>query len=207
MSRAAKLVHRGLTLPEVMVAAFLMALFLGIVTRFFQIGQRVAGEELDRTHAEATLLALTRKLRSDLATASAGGLSLSEDGETLLIHPVEITDVGTVVYDSRLILWSYDATEKELERRVTESYSGFTFDGTPYKAPESVLVTLAGSSEFGRSALFRRLTKFQLSSVAGVTAPFIGPALNLEVEAEIPRSSTRNTVTLNSTFQLRNSGV
>ena len=201
-----RLGNRALTLAEVLVAAFLTVLLFGIVARFFQIGSRITTEELGRNKAEAVLLTLLTKFRRDMATASAPGLSLSESGEVLLIHPVTLSDVGSVVYENRLVLWAFRSADKKVARTQALTYSGFIFDGTPYRADEATLIGLDGSSEFKTANLFSGVTRFEIETNPEVDPPFIGSPLVLEMDVEVPASTTRTSITLREIFHLRNSG-
>lgn len=207
MSRSPRMRRRGLTIPEILVAAFLLALLLGIVARFFQIGGRITTEELGRNKAEAVLLTLLTKFRRDMSTAAAPGLSLSEGGEVLLIHPVTLSDVGSVVYQSRLLLWVFRPDTKQVARKEALTYSGFVFDGTPFRAAEGTLLGLDTIVDFNRTAnLFSGITKFKIETNPGVDPPFLGSPLVLEVDVEVPASTTRTSISLREVFHLRNSG-
>ena len=205
--RVGRRARRGLTIPEILVAAFLLALLLGILARFFQIGGRITTEELGRNKAEAVLLTLLTKFRRDMSTAAAPGLSLSENGEVLLIHPVTLSDVGSVVYQNRLLLWAFRPGDKQVARIEALTYSGFVFDGTPHRADEATLLGLDGSSEFTRTAnLFSGITRFEIETNPSVDPPFLGSPLVLEVDVEVPTSTTRTSISLREVFHLRNSG-
>lgn len=195
-----------MTLPELLVSAVLLALLVGIVARFFQIGSRISTEELGRNKAEAVLLTLVTKFRQDMALAAAPGLSLTTTGDSLLIHPVTLSDVGSVVYENRLLLWAYQPSEKVVRR--SEARGGvFVFDGTPYRPdPETELPGLNSASDFKTMNLFPGVLAFKIESNPEVDPPFIGTPLKLEVELEVPAARTRKTVNLSEVFHLRNSG-
>lgn len=196
--------RRGFTLPEVLVAAFLLALLFGILVRFFQITYRISGEELERNSAEATLLNLTTKLRRDLSAAAPAGLSLLANGETLLIHPVTLTDVGTVAYQNKLVLWYYNPATRIVSRKQTDSYSGFVFDGTPFRATQAVLAGLGTSSEFWETLKVPNVSTFQLTTNPDVGSPFIGSPISLDLTIRLNRSD--KSIDYSEVIHLRNAG-
>lgn len=198
---------KGFTLAELLVVIGLSALFLTILTRFAVSAFRISNEELDRNKAEATLLSLVGKFKRDLSVSSAPGLSLSMSGETFLIHPITMSDVGTVVYQPKLLLWYYDPAQAVLYRKECKSYSGFTFDGTPYRAPEADLVTLGTSTEFQLANKFPEIAKFHISTNPDVNPPFIGSPIQLEVEAKLHYAGSSKVIRLQETCHLRNSGA
>jgi len=150
---------------------------------------------------------LLTKFRRDMSTAAAPGLSLSESGEVLLIHPVTLSDVGSVVYQSRLLLWVFRPDTKQVARKEALTYSGFVFDGTPFRAAEGTLLGLDTIVDFNRTAnLFSGITKFKIETNPGVDPPFLGSPLVLEVDVEVPASTTRTSISLREVFHLRNSG-
>lgn len=197
----------GFTLGELLVIIALSALFLTILTRFAVSAFRISNEELDRNRAEAMLLNLVTRFKRDLSVSSAPGLSLSSSGETFLIHPITMSDVGTVVYQPELLLWYYDPAQAVLYRKDCKSYSGFTFDGTPYRAPEADLITLGTSTEFQLANKFPEIAKFHISTNPDVNPPFIGSPIQLEVEAKLHYARNTNVIKLQETCHLRNSGA
>lgn len=197
----------GLSLGEVLVVLALSALFLGILVRFFVSATRISNEELERNRTEATLINLAQKLKRDLSVASAAGLSLTPDGRTFLVHPITLSDVGSVVYQDKLILWYYDEPNLQLTRGEALSFSEFTFDGTAYQAPLDLLLTLGGSAEFATSHRFGSISDFKLSTNPDVELPFIGSPIRLEVKAKLSFHRKNKEILLQETIHLRNSGV
>ena len=196
-----------MTLVELLVAMTLAALLLTILARFAASAYRISHAELERSFVETTILQLSDKLRGDLSVSAPAGVSLSVDGTRALLHPVTMSDVGTVVYQPRLLLWHWDSAGQEVSRKQCASYPGLTFDGTPFRASEAVLLGLPGSSDFQLANKFPGVSKFQLTSSASINPPFIGSPLELEVEAPLPLSTTRKFVILRQTLYLRNSGT
>jgi type II secretory pathway pseudopilin PulG len=196
--------RRAFTLIEVLIAAFLLLLMLGILTRFFQIAYRISNEELERNSVEASLLNLTSKFERDLSVGAAPGLSVSSDRESVLIHPVVLTDVGTVAYQDKLIFWTYNSTDEILRRRETDSYSGFAFDGTPYRASQVDLAGLTASTEFQDSLRFTGISQFEITTNPEVPAPFIGSPIVLTLKARLNQS--RKELELTKVVNLRNHG-
>lgn len=197
----------GFTIFEVLVASVLFFLFFAIMVEFFQVAGRVAQEELQRNAAETELLNLSGRLRRDLNLASIGGVSLSPDHDTLLVHPVSLTDVGSVVYDRLLVLWCYDPDQKQLLRKETRSFSGFSFDGTPFRPEAAELEALPTSNEFSTAGRFDNVSQFSLTSNPEVEAPFLGSPFTLTLKIELPNSRTRKELDYTEVFQLRNSGA
>lgn len=198
---------RGLSLGEILVVLALSALLLGILVQFAGSAFRISNEELERNKTEATLINLVRRLKRDLTVASAAGLSLDTDGKTLLLHPITLSDVGTVVYQDKLVLWHFNQDRLLVTRGETSSFSDFTFDGTPYRAPAEVLATLGSSSDFPISHKFTSISSWKLSTNPDVDPPFIGSPLRLEITAKLVYSRKSNVLMVKETFHLRNSGV
>ena len=197
----------GTTLVEIMVASSLLILALGLVLLFSQTAYRIAHEEFERTGVEQTLLALGNKLNSDFSITSAAGVSISPTGQDLLIHPLTLSDVGTVVYQDRLFLWHHDAEQEKLVRFRALSYPPRPFDGTPFRAEETVLVGLHNVPEFQETSLYPAITRFRVTNPTSVSLPFVGSPLTIELEAELELAKARKTVIFNKVIQLRNSGV
>lgn len=189
---------------EVIVAASLLVLLVGILTRFFQIAYRISHEELERNSVEASLLNLTTKLQRDLSTAAAPGLSLSANQQSLLIHPVVLTDVGTVAFQPKLVLWTYNPGLEQVRRRTSESVTGVVFDGTAYRAPEATLALYPASTDFQNTLILKNIAEFEFSTNPDVPPPFIGSPIKLNLKAKLEQSGKE--IELTKVFHLRNSG-
>lgn len=189
------------------MAASLLLLALGLVLLFSRTAYRIAHEEFERTTAEQTILALGNKLDSDFSIASAAGLSLSTSGRDLLFHPITLSDTGSVVYQDRLFLWHHDPEQETLVRYRALSYPPRPFDGTPFRAEETVLVDLHQAPEFEVTNRYAAISAFTVTNSSAVSLPFIGSPLTVQVEAKLDLGEVRKTVQVSKVVQLRNSGV
>jgi hypothetical protein len=189
------------------VAAALTLLLLTILVQFFRVSYRISHEELERSSLEATVLTLGNELQRDLGEVSPAGVSLSSSGGDLNLHPVTLSDIGTVVYQNRFVLWHHESSGEELMRFQSEGVGGFPFDGTAIRFPEASLIGLWTTPEFQRSDRFQRIKVFKVTSGKGVSAPFVASPLQIDITAELDLASTRRSLNLQKFVHLRNSGV
>jgi hypothetical protein len=196
------------TLLEVMVAAVVVSLALGILLRLSGAAYRIGHAELERGAAEARLLLASRKLEADLLSSSARGVSLSADGKRAAIQPLGgVLPSGQVTFEPVFMLWCWSAESGRLIRLpVVERPDKVPFDGAPFRwsLPQLRDFPVQGG-ELG-SFSTEGITEFFLTSPA-VPPPELGATLELSLRTELKLAATRRAVQLRKVIQLRTSGV
>lgn len=189
-----------------MVSATLLLLLFTILAQFFRVSYSITHEELERSSLEQTLLTLNNRLSADLAEVSPAGVSLSVAGLDLSLHPVTLSDIGSVVYQNKFLLWHHDPTELLLTRAQSLDHPDYPFDGTAIRFPEDILVNLSATPHFQVSQEYRKIKTFTVRGHSGVDAPFVASPLTVELVGQLDLADARPEITLTRVFHLRNSG-
>lgn len=189
--------QKGFTLLELLVGIFLSGIMLTILVQLFAVSFRIGREELARSSTEASLVVTLKRLEGDLLGSSPSGLTLDPGGIRLVVHPIlTVSNRRQVVYEDRLLYWSYDTSSEELVRTEMLSPPTGAFDTQALRlAP----VDLAALPLSGTSRLLNKLpkvTEFTVSNPTGVAIPNVGSPLEVALESRIDDVSTRGQVRL-----------
>lgn len=206
-------VSPGFTLLELLVAMFLAALLLTILVKVTALGYRVSHEEIERGSLEAKAMLTFRKLKGDLLATAPAGVTLSDDGDKLVTHPIkEVLTSGRVTFEDHFVYWSYqpgpdDSGGRLTRTEVLERPDGSPFDFSPYRWSPEQLAALTPGSGAKTSLVVDGVTLFSVTSSSEVELPSVGSLLNYELALELPIATTRRSVQLSGTCQIRSGGV
>jgi hypothetical protein len=194
-------------LVELMVALFVSAILLTVLSKMFSLSFRVGHEELARSNAETVLTTLVRDLESDLQSTTSSGLSLSADGSRTVIHPMgQVTPRRQVLYPDRLLYWSFDSGQETVFKSEYLTSPGRAFDTLPLRleTAELTALPLAGSDRVVRR--FPHITRFAVLNPTDVIVPSVGSPLRVEVTVRLEPATTRQQVDMVRQVRLRTSG-
>lgn len=201
---------RGMTLLEVMVAAFLASIVLTILAKVTGHLYRVGTEEVQRGALQARVLLAAKKLEDDLVNTVPAGVGLSADGRRLVAHPMgEVLPSGRILFQEQFELWSWElaagATEGKLTRSELEVRpDGKPFDGGPYRWPLATFPPVVGPKV---SLAVDGVTEFSVEGPDGVALPKVGSPITFTITALLPIATTRRDITITRSVQIRTSGT
>lgn len=204
---------RALTLLELLVAMFLAALLLTVLVRVTSLVYRVGHEEMQRGALEARVMVAVKKLQGDLLATAPAGVTLSPGESQLLLHPIkEVLTSGRVTFEDRFLHWSHAPGAAESSGRLTrtelfERPDGEPFDFAPYRWTPEQLATLAPGAGAKTSLVVDGVTSFSVTNGLEVDAPYVGSLLDYQLAVELLIASTRRTIQLSGSCQLRSGGV
>lgn len=196
----------GFTLVEMLIAAVLLVVFMNIFYQFATRVYRIAHEEFERAGVESTLLTIVTKFQNDTKLASAAGLTLTSDGENVVLHPTTISDTGQITHKPELIFWSYDSTGQELKRFTSDGIVGHPFTGEPLRLTEGELPGILSSPNLIVANRFSGIKEFSFKNTGGVIPPLVTSPLELVIKADIELTQIRKTVEMRRTIHMRQSG-
>jgi prepilin-type N-terminal cleavage/methylation domain-containing protein len=181
-----KLVLRGFTIAEMLVASALILVLLGVMSTLILSTSRIGRESLMRASAQQSLAMAGRVLETDLDTSHASGVTLGEAGHLLAIHPMgQVTPGGALTWEDRMILYRYDSVTRSLYRKESLSpaadFPPTVVDGRPVRlSPDILAVIPPGYAQSGRCLLRDAVVSFE--NPAGVVLPQIGDPLTIRLE-------------------------
>ena len=199
--------RRGVTLVEVLVGAFVGSMMLYVCVRLFVVSVRVGSSEIDRSGAETTMATIVSKLENDLQSTTAAGISLSEPGDKVVIHPMDtVTERRQVLYEDRLLYWSFVESEKRLVRSEFLTSPGRAFDTRPIRLDSTELggLPLTGSSRVTNS--IDDIVTFRVANPDGVLLPNLGSPLTVQLATIVEKADTRKVLEMSRLVRLRSSG-
>jgi hypothetical protein len=118
--------RHGFTLIETLLSATLVLLVFGLGSHFLIPLMKMQVKGSERAELQQRCTIAVEELRHDLALTSAGGVSLVQSSEELLlgIHPLDnLAQDGTLVWCDTLIVYSWKRSDR-VWRRSTWADSG-----------------------------------------------------------------------------------
>ncbi len=183
---------RGLSLAEVLVGLFLAGLLLTLLLQLLVTSFKVGTEEMGRSAAEAGLTVTYKKLSADLLSSTPAGLTLSTGGDRLLIHPLlTVTNRRQMVYEDRLLYWSFDSAAQELLRSEYLSAPVGAFDTQPLRLTQAEIGALPLTGGTRVTYRLANVSAFKVSNPASVPIPDVGSPLSLVLETTVELAQTR----------------
>ncbi len=162
--------RKGFTLLEVIVGAGLMALVISLCMLLLLPTLRASARGMVHAEMEDQALLVASLLGRDLDGAVPQGVSLSTDGQTLAIMPIQD------LLDSRLLAWlpqfavyHWDSASATVVRRVWYSPGppdlGLgTLDGShPIRLSDAQMAALSGSTSLESRVLASGVTAFAIT--------------------------------------------
>ena len=198
--------HRAFTLVEMLIAAFLLIIFLSIFYQFVTRVYRIAHEEFERAGVESTLLTIVTKFQADTRVASASGLTLTLSGKDVVFHPATISDTGQIAHKEQLFFWHFDDATEELKRFTAGPLVSHPFTGEPLRLPEGDLPAILSSSEVALSNRYSGIKEFRFRNAGSVAPPLVSSPLELVIKADVELAQARKTIEMRRTIHMRQSG-
>lgn len=155
--------RRAFSLAEVLVAATLGLLLLGVLLRLFLLTLAASARHTDMTHNHQIATVLLSRLESDLASTGKQGIAMSppEESGRLFVHPLD-RDSGSLKWDRKAVL--YEEFEGGLERSVVKLEPPPTGPSTP--VDQEGWEELAGGEKLGALRL-ENVSRFRATLESG----------------------------------------
>jgi prepilin-type N-terminal cleavage/methylation domain-containing protein len=207
----------GFTLLEILVAMFLMAILLTVLVRVAGTTYRIGHEEIERGALEASALMASKRLEQDLLSSGSAGITLVSNGGVVAQLTDGVTASARVLFAPVFVYWRVDvlnggapapALVPRLMRSELDSHPSMPFDGRPLRWSLADQSSLPLGVEGDRCTLsLPGISKLTLSNPAGIRGGLVGSPLTMEMEMQLPLASTRKTVRLVRTLQVRTNGA
>ncbi|MBI3927350.1 MAG: type II secretion system protein [Armatimonadetes bacterium] len=202
----------GLSLIEVLVAAALSLMLLGLFWTFLvpAFGYYVRGAA--RAELQQSALVAGEKVVADLRRSAPGGISIRSAGTdsptVLAVHPLEtVTADGTQVWSDQLTIYFWWASDGRLWAKKWPPgppEAGFSVQSDkPIRVDEATLLEVAQERNGTETMLAENVARFEVVDAA--PEPGISRPVTLTLEFEKETSSGPQRLTVSQDVFLRNS--
>ena len=189
----------GFTLLEMMIAAGLTLLLLGVVIKIFVPAMSHSSQGTTRLELQQFAILAHQQIQKELSRTRFGGTSVANSN--LLLHPqASLDSAGQPIWDNHVILFHLDSSSGKLGK-----YKLSAAPVKPNHYEPAALLTLAATLPRPEKIVAGFVSEFQAEMPVPATATIPGKPfqVKLVLEKKIPRTDKPVQISLTQSFTFR----